>query len=293
MAFSQRIILFLALILFGFLLSSISQFVIAYLAGVSLSEMMSLGTSLGSGSYAGLIRTSLFASHLFSIILPAIVYAWITQKRKIFEYFKLDYAPSISIFLIFGVMIFSAQPFVSFSFQFNEAIPLADWMKAAEDNTAEIMKEVLRMDSPWIFIVNLLLIAITPAIGEELLFRGVIQGGLQKKLANPHVAILIASILFSAFHLQFEGFLPRVVLGLVLGYSFYLSKSLWVPMVLHLLNNSAPIISYYFLDDDLNALDPSSAPQVAWWAASLSLLACIFLYVFAKILIKKEEDGNA
>ena len=106
----------------------------------------------------------------------------------------------------------------------RESIPLAGWMKTAEDSTAEIMKEVLTMETPLIFIVNLLLIAITPAIGEELLFRGVIQGGLQKKLSNPHVAILIASILFSAFHMQFEGFLPRMVLGMVLGYSFYLSK---------------------------------------------------------------------
>ncbi|MDZ7777205.1 MAG: CPBP family intramembrane glutamic endopeptidase [Bacteroidales bacterium] len=89
---------------------------------------------------------------------------------------------------------------------------------------------------------NLLLIAVIPAIGEELFFRGVLQKVFTDWFSNAHAGIIITSVLFSALHMQFFGFLPRFVLGVLFGYYFYWSRSLWLPIFAHFINNGAAVV---------------------------------------------------
>ena len=103
---------------------------------------------------------------------------------------------------------------------------------------------MLNVDTIGGLLFNLLIIALIPAIGEELTFRGVLQQGLTRRM-NPHIAILLSSAIFSFIHFQFYGFLPRMFLGMLLGYLFYTSGSLWTSMLMHFINNGCAVVVYY------------------------------------------------
>ena len=101
------------------------------------------------------------------------------------------------------------------------------------------------MDSIIDLVFNLLVIAIIPAIGEELFFRGYLQQKLIKWNRSPHIGIIITAILFSIIHFQFSGLIPRFILGVLLGYIFYWSSSLWIPIIAHFVNNAQVLIIAY------------------------------------------------
>jgi hypothetical protein len=95
------------------------------------------------------------------------------------------------------------------------------------------------------FLFNMVMIAILPAIGEEIMFRGLIQRLLKEWLGNIHIAIFISALLFSAMHMQFYGFLPRMVLGMVFGYLFLWTGSLWIPIFAHFIQNGMVVVVTY------------------------------------------------
>jgi hypothetical protein len=119
---------------------------------------------------------------------------------------------------------------------------LEDWMKTSEEQAARLTDALLQMPTFGSFLFNMLMIAVLPAVGEELVFRGLFQRLFKEWLGNAHLAILLAAFLFSAIHMQFYGFIPRLVLGLILGYLFYFSGSLWVPILAHFIQNGTVVL---------------------------------------------------
>ena len=132
--------------------------------------------------------------------------------------------------------------------------------------------------------VNLFMVGILASIGEELLFRAVLIPLFKDWFKNVHVAIIISSILFSAFHLQFYGFMPRFLLGMIFGYLFVWSGSVWLPIFAHFINNSSAVIVYYLVNkgslnveaDNFGATD-NHYLLLAGVLISLMLAAGIFL----------------
>jgi len=94
--------------------------------------------------------------------------------------------------------------------------------------------------------LNILIIAILPAFGEELIFRGVLQKILSDLFRNKHAAVWVTALFFSAVHLQFFGFLPRLILGLAFGYLYLWSGTLWLPIIAHFVNNAVPALGAFF-----------------------------------------------
>lgn len=148
--------------------------------------------------------------------------------------------------------MFAALPLINWMVTVNEMMKLPvslkgmeEWMQAAEQEAAKLTAVFLNVKSPGGFLVNMLMIAILPAIGEELMFRGLIQRLLKDWLKNIHVAVFISALLFAAMHLQFYGFLPRMALGVLFGYLFYWTGTLWVPIFAHFVNNAAAVIVSY------------------------------------------------
>jgi membrane protease YdiL (CAAX protease family) len=129
--------------------------------------------------------------------------------------------------------------------------------------------------------VNLLMIGVIAAVGEELIFRGVLQRLMVGMVKNVHLAVVITAILFSAFHFQFFSFLPRFFLGIVLGYLLVYGRSIWYPILAHFINNAMGVIYYYFssrgsADDMLEEIGNSTLIPVA---AVISLALFIFFVV--------------
>lgn len=253
----RAILTTVGLVLLGGLLGSGAGLLIAKISGY---DMQALVNTFGIDSpleERNLLRFAALANHVFMFLIPAIIAAYLFYKSEWKEYLRMDAAAPSKYFLLGTLMILVAFPFAQLTYWLNSLLPIPDTLMSLEESTGEMVKGLLVMDSPAELLLNLLVVAVLPAIAEEMIFRGIIQDSLEKMITNPHVAILVASIIFSGIHMQFEGFLPRVVLGLVLGYLFYWTRNLWVPIVAHLVNNGAQVLVAYFMPEQMADLEPS------------------------------------
>ncbi|MBR1630789.1 MAG: CPBP family intramembrane metalloprotease [Paludibacteraceae bacterium] len=162
------------------------------------------------------------------------------------------------------VLIIVAQPCINMLAWFNEQLHLpaglADWeawMVRQETLADDLLRQMMQYDlSACGWCVNLLVLAALPAVGEELFFRGALQG-LFAERGRPAAAIWVTAVLFSAMHLQFMGFIPRLLLGALFGYVLLWTGSLWVPMMMHFVNNAFVV--------SVTMLSFSADGQPSWW----------------------------
>jgi len=138
-----------------------------------------------------------------------------------------------------------------------------------------MIKGILVMNDPGEFLLNLLVIAVLPAIGEELLFRGIVQQQLQRALRRPAVAIWLTAIIFSAIHMQFAGFIPRLILGATLGYLFFWTKNLWMPILAHFATNAVQVIAQYVSGGKLSQAELEKPDVTDWLLGILSLILTV------------------
>jgi membrane protease YdiL (CAAX protease family) len=191
-------------------------------------------------------------SVLIVFALPAFLFAQFFTNEKA-SFLKLNFRVKPITLLLSGLLFIVALPLINGLAILNEVIPLPEflssmeaWMKTAEENAKVLTEAFLQMNGIGDLLINMLVVAFAAAFTEELFFRGALQTTLQKVTKNKHLAIWIAAILFSAMHGQFFGFIPRAVLGAVLGYLYLWSGSLWVPIFGHFINNGfAVLMSYY------------------------------------------------
>ena len=189
----------------------------------------------------------LISTGIGMFLVPSLLLAMLFSREPA-EYLQLHRLNPGHVPLVVIVM-FLAVPAINLMLVWNQQLQLPpglsgleSWMKDSEDNAARITEALLNMHSTGDMLYNLLIIAILPALGEELLFRGILQRLFGELFRNMHWAILITAIIFSAIHMQFYGFLPRMMLGLLFGYLLYWTGSLWVPIIAHLINNGAAVV---------------------------------------------------
>jgi membrane protease YdiL (CAAX protease family) len=164
------------------------------------------------------------------------------------------------------------------------------WMKNAEENAALLTEAFLKVETTQGLLFNLFMIALLPAIGEELLFRGVIQKIFTGWTRSHHWGIWITAILFSALHIQFYGFIPRMLLGVLFGYLLIWSGSIWLPVIAHFVNNGFAVMAIFLIDKNL--LDPAveniGGTPDSYYSAFLSFaVVCALL-----LIIKKSNRDN-
>lgn len=155
------------------------------------------------------------------------------------------------------------------------------WARAKEDQAAALTKFLTEFTSLARLLVGLLVIAVTPAIAEELVFRGVIQRNLVRWFNSRHVGVWLTAALFSAVHLQFFGFVPRFLLGLVLGYLYEWSGNILVPMAAHFTQNAFQLLLLYLAQGRHlpTSLDPDANQAMPWPTVLLSaVLSAALLY---------------
>jgi membrane protease YdiL (CAAX protease family) len=187
---------------------------------------------------------------------------------------------------IAGILVMVlAIPFSNLLGELNRNIQLpkevADWMRAGEDEATKTMKALLGKESLKDLILNILLIAGLAAVGEELLFRGMAQRLLTKMFKSHWAGILVAAILFSAIHMQFYGFLPRMVLGILLGAIYWYSGSLYASMLAHFVYDALVIVIARYYPQTMDENAPVNMKVVALVAA-VGLTLVIILLVWMK-----------
>ena len=155
--------------------------------------------------------------------------------------------------------------------------------RALEETAFNTMKTLLANDSAAALIVNILIVGVLAGLSEELLFRGCFQRLLTTGGVNPHVAIWIVAIFFSAMHFQLFGFVPRTLLGAYFGYLLLWSGSLWVPVTAHILNNVMFVLTAWY-QVRTDGADSLSAEPSLWptWVTMTSLAATALALYFIK-----------
>lgn len=234
------------------------------------------------------IRLSTFLQSFFMFFLPAICIAvWTDSPSK---YLNLQKSLNFYIFIIFAIMLFVvAMPMISLTTQLNErmALPkqLADieaWMRNSEQAAETVTQKLLQGKDLLGFMSNILLIGAFTAVSEEFFFRGVLQREIELWTKNGHWSVWITAFIFSAIHLQFFGFFPRLILGALLGYLFLFSRNLWVPITAHFFNNASVIVVNFFVGKE--ALDQLNNPPVTSWLIMLSVASAFFCVILLKKL---------
>jgi membrane protease YdiL (CAAX protease family) len=250
----SQLLLSLIIVVISFMLSMFAGSLLAYfLLDVNLfTDSAALDMSSESVNISALkFYQSVYPIGMF--VIPPFIFAYLVNK-KVSAYLFLNKKDSFNKYFLAILVIVFALPLINFMGEINSHLKLPEfmagienWMRESEEQAKVISKKFLSMETPAELISNLVMIAVIPALGEELLFRGVIQGLFARMTKNIHWGILITAFLFSALHMQFFGFLPRMAMGVLFGYLLVWTNNLWIPIIAHLVNNGFIVVMSYFI----------------------------------------------
>lgn len=215
-------------------------------------------------------------STLAFFLLPAFLYAVFTFRGKYFYFLGFKKPQRTNMYLIGIVCMLAAFPFVFWLGDLNQRIPLPDSLIRLEKETGHQMEAFLKVNSPFDLLINLIVVALLPAICEEMFFRGALQRVLIHLTKNPWAGIIIGAILFSALHMQFLGFLPRMFLGIILGALYWYSGSLWTSIIAHFVTNGVQVVAVSVSPKFIN--DNPSLPIYLAILSGIITFALLFLY---------------
>lgn len=261
-----------------------------YGAIYSFAPMLEMIKLRGEGMDIRFLRILQTSSTIGFFIMGPLVYAKI-DNYNVGAYFKFNTKINPLLILLTILIILFSSPLLEYTAQLNQKMALPHflqnvetWMKAKELEATQLIEKILVMKSYQDLAINLLMIAILPAIGEELMFRGALQHTFTTMFKNVHVAIWITAILFSAIHLQFFGFFPRMLLGVLFGYMFVWSKNIWLPILAHfLVNGIQVIIAFKMQQEGKSITEIVSGASFQWYTYLISaLLTIVLLWLYHK-----------
>lgn len=195
---------------------------------------------------------------------------------------------NVNLYVLAFFIFFSSIGVIGYVNDWNQQIVLPEQfnalqesMRALEDQAEVQTDALLATTNPAGLLLNILIVALLAAVGEEIVFRGLIQNYLQKILRNKHAAVWIAAFIFSFMHFQFFGFFPRLILGAVLGYLFAWSGSLLPSVAGHFINNLMGVMAYYMANTQV--IDKDVTEEASWQFALFSLpFFILFLFLYKR-----------
>ena len=237
-----QLYILLLLVLGGLILASfITTIPLLLLQGID-------GSQKGIAFDPSLMRITQFISAVGTFLLPACFFAWLCSNQPK-RYLSIGKLPTLEVLALTFLSMFLINPAISLTGLLNQQMELPSfmegiehWMRTREDEAERLTLLLLSEKGIGALLANLLVVALTAGITEEFLFRGAFQRILERWTSNPHLVIWIAACLFSAFHMQFYGFLPRMLLGVYFGYLLYWSRNIWIPVFAHFTNNAFAVI---------------------------------------------------
>ena len=244
--FGGQLAILIAFIGGGIIIGSIASVPIWMV--MTKTSIFDMQKNMNNPAFANAIKIIQLVSTFFAFFVPAIAYALAVNKKPLKH---LGFIKTISRRQIFLVIIIAVSGlFLSGALaELNQIIPIPkNWANSfhkLEDEYSEQVLIMARMKTFGDFLFTLIVIALVPAIVEETLFRGALQTILVKWFKNAWVAIIITSIVFSAVHVSYYGFLPRAALGVILGFLFFYSKNIWLNILAHFINNGIAVFSLY------------------------------------------------
>jgi len=287
--FLQIIVLFLISFFCLGIFLLMGQGILNALWGVNLIDNPSALNDIENPQVVEMSRILLVFQHLGLFVVPAVVFAKLTSSSSWFN--SLGFKPVVpQVVIICSLIMIASLPLINVMAWVNEGAVFPESLATLERVLLEMEEGAQKLTMaiagttsvPTLF-VNLLIIAVLPAMGEEMIFRGLLLPILRKWTGNIHLAVWISAFLFSALHFQFYGFLPRMILGGLLGYLFAWTKSLWVPVIAHFVNNALALILIFmitsgYISEDVDSFE-STVDNWLWVVGSLVAVSGLVIYL--------------
>ncbi len=274
-----------------FFVGNVVLIIFALAGGLSIVEGLDVFNAVSDPEMRPYIKTGIGLNHLIMFTGSAILFTyWL--KRKDWKNYFLSEGLDFGLLMSFILLLICAYPIIGASAAIFEDM---EWASQIDESSIEALMKMLQMDGFTDLFVNLIIVALLPAIGEELLFRGIIQKELATKIKNHHLVIIIASIIFSGVHLQIQGFLPKFFIGLILGYAYYWTKSIWYPIILHFFNNGMQILILFFVGDEIESVqDEAIQPEKLYLAIGVvfSCFLCALIILNIQKQIGEKQSSN-
>jgi uncharacterized protein len=250
-----------------------------------------LAENLATGNINNnLLKIMQIVMSLGAFLLPPFILSYL-KNEKLLVSTGLSAPPKIFLAaLVIPVMLF-ASPFIMSVLELNQKMSLPSglswleqYLKDSELQNENVLKRLLHMRTHFDFALNFLMVAVTPALCEEIFFRGCLQPILTTLYRNAHLGVIMSAMIFSFIHFQFYGFLPRMILGIMFGYLFLWTNNLWYPIIAHLLNNGAQVIFLYLHQKKIIQFDIETAESPAQLYV---LISTILLFLALSVFHKK------
>ena len=295
-SFWEQIAILIGLIIGGFIVAALIQLIIGFtmidiknLSNLNKDNLMSM--LVKPENFTKVLMMQLFST-LFIMAVPAFLFAKIIKENALTY---LGFTSKINIqqiLLVIGIALFGLGLSGGLG-ELNKMIPLTKNLKATfESWEKDYEKQVMifaNMKTIGDYVLSIFMVAILPAIFEELLFRGAIQKIFIGWFKKPHIAIFITALIFSIVHGSFFGLLPRLMLGMVLGYIYFYGKNIWLNILMHFINNGIAITAMFIATKaGKNAQETINETFPLWVGA----LALIFIFLLMNIYKKVCEKNS-
>ena len=278
------------LVMFGLgLLAAITVFDVSAAKVITLLENSEFGENIPMIK----MMQVLYSTGLF--LLPALLAAFLIGGST-GRYLSAVRLPRAELFLLVILLMFTIVPLVNYIGFLSEKLALpeqwgiTDRIRENDEDQWRLMESFLYTGGIAGLVFNVFIIAVIPAIGEEFLFRGILQRILGEWFRNRHAAIWIVALLFSLAHYQYSAFIPRILLGALFGYIFVWTSSIWMPVIAHFINNSLGVVYYHFYyrgnietDPDRIGLDHNIL---------VYLLVSLVISILIAVLIRRLGKGS-
>lgn len=295
---SLKLLILLALVIASFFIVFLFGTGIAMLIfGIDVLQDISLESSDLDPSSVAILKYFQIINQVGVFIVPAFLFAWLNDK-DVSGYLRMDFKVNIRFYILGILVIFTMLPLVSWLLEINGDLVLPRsldalelWLRQMEEEAATITEAFLDTSSFVGFLYNLFIIALLASLAEEFLFRGVLVRLFTEWTKNVHLGVVIPALLFSALHLQFYGFLPRFLLGVVLGYIFVRSGTIWLPVLVHFVNNGMAVLLAFLSKRGLITTDIESfgATENVYLILG-SLVVSFLIMIYIRILGKRQTS---
>ena len=297
MAYFKKVHPILQLVIFGgmaigcfMIIGFIGTLILANMTGIDIMTLSDPDNwDYTDPSMLTFLRGMLIVQFIAMFIIPVFIFARLCDPKPA-EYLGLRSAKPI-YFILGTVVLIIALPFVDWTGTINhslipETTGLGKWMKSMEEDAGQQISFMLKREGIGELFLNLLFVAVFAGVGEELFFRGILQRLFIKLFKNPWAGIIATAIIFSAIHLQFYGFIPRFILGVLLGLIYWYSGSLWPAIFAHFAYDAFAVIVIHF--------NPAMADEagVATSFGNQTVMAMISLALITVIIILMKKKSN-
>ena len=270
------------------IISVIAILILVPFYGSEIMKIVIEPDMLENSTTIGLLKYLQIVNQIALFVIPSLIFAWL-YNRNVNHYFNPNKKISVKKLFVCLLLLFISIPAISALVEWNEAIRLPEfmggienWMRNNEDQANKITEVFLNTSSIEGFVVNLIMIAVLAAIAEELFFRGILVNLLLDLKNNIHLAVWISAILFSSLHLQFFGFFPRLILGVIFGYIYVAAGNIWYPILLHFIFNGMTVVAAYLYN---TGHITSSAENLGSYDSNLIIGASAVFTIILMIII--------